>query len=216
MNEKSYIRVNNVPVQEGAPKALIGAGTGLGECLLTKSKAPSSKYYDIFPCEGGHTDFAPRTDFEFGYMMKIKEDLKLDRVSVERCVSGMSLLYLFNYLKETIPDIKTTLDKPDNKVIIEKGLDGSDKICSRVIDEFLSLYGAEAGNLCLKILPFGGLYLLSGLTQALKDKIIKEKTFMNNFLRKGRMQSLLEKVPIFIVDENIGLDGAEEAANRMI
>lgn len=218
MDNTHYIQINKAPVVAGAPKALIGAGTGLGECVLTKSS--KCKNYDIYPCEGGHTDFAPRTDLEFGFMMHIKESLNLDRVSVERCVSGPAIPLLYEYLRNTLTDLESPLyaknNKPENKEIIDAGKDKKDPVCEKVVDSFLSMYGAEAGNLALKVLPFGGVYLLSGITQTLKDKIIKEDIFMNNFLKKGRMRTLLEKVPIFIADDSIGLIGAEEAALRFI
>ena len=218
MDEHSYTKVNNAPIQVGAPKVLIGAGTGLGECVLTKS--PESPYYDIFPCEGGHTDFPARNYLEFGYMDYIKNELKLDRVSVERCVAGPAFPSLFAYLRETFPELKSPVyeknPKPTSEEIVDAGKKKTDPICERAVEIFISLYAAEAGNLALKTLPYGGLYLLSGVTQTLKEKIIKETTFMFNFLRKGRMKGLLEKVPMFIVDANIGMVGAEEAAVRLI
>ena len=216
MDKTHYLPLNANPIQDGEPKALIGAGTGLGECILTKGKG--SKNYEVFPCEGGHTDFAPRNEVEYGYMQFMQEELKLDRVSVERCVAGPAIPMLFKYLKSTLPDVPTSITSasPENTEIMAAALEKKDPLCERVIEEFLALYGAEAGNLALKILPYGGLYLLSGLTQALKKKILEEKTFIQNFLRKGRMSALLEKVPIFIVDENIGILGAEEAALRLI
>jgi glucokinase len=216
MDKTHYQMLNSNPIQDGSPKALIGAGTGLGECLLTKGKG--SKNYEVFPCEGGYADYAPRNDFEFGYMQFIKSELgNIDRVSIERCVAGPAIPLLFKYLKSILPDVPTSItsSNPGNTEIMA-ALEKKDPLCERVIEEFLAMYGTEAGNLALKILPYGGLYLLSGLTQALKKKILEEKTFISNFLRKGRMSSLLEKIPIFIVDENIGLIGAEEAALRLI
>jgi glucokinase len=141
-------------------------------------------------------------------------------VSVERCVAGPAIPSLYNYLRETFPDMKSPLAEAGSKLkgeeIFEAGIKKTDPVCERVVEIFTSLYAAEAGNLALKTLPFGGLYLLSGITQVLKEKILNEKTFMFNFTKKGRMKPLLEKVPIFIVDANIGMVGAEEAASRMI
>jgi len=93
MSEKDYTKVNENPIVPGAQKVLIGAGTGIGECLLTKS--PQSTSYDIFPCEGGHTDFAARNYLEYGYMEFVKNELKVDRCSVERCIAGPAIPLMY-------------------------------------------------------------------------------------------------------------------------
>lgn len=132
----------------------------------------------------------------------------LDRVSYERCCCGLAIPLMYNYLhmeskKEKEPDsalhekIKLPLaqliellekkpqDETINKrvdeidrIIFAAGLNNEDAVCTRTVDLFAALYGSEAGNLALKILPYGGVYLLSSITVVLKDHILKKKTFM--------------------------------------
>ena len=113
MKEEHYTKVNKAPIQDGCPKALIGAGTGLGEAFLTKGVG--GQFYDVFPCEGGHTCFAPRNLKEFNFMQFIKylyilhtirewylknKKETLNRVSVERCCSGLAIIPMFEYLQK--------------------------------------------------------------------------------------------------------------------
>ena len=206
MTREMYTEVTKIPAVPGAPKILIGTGTGLGEAIVTKGTTDDD--YIVFPGEGGHSDFAPRDEIEFGFMLYVKKKLKLDRVSYERCCCGLAIPLMFDYLNEIMKkDIKVEskvyndirerlmklLDLLENspsdesinerikeldKEIFNAGISKEDKVCERTVDMFASLYGAETGNMALKVLPYGGIYLLSSVTLAMKDHIINEKTFL--------------------------------------
>jgi glucokinase len=206
MTREMYTEVTKIPAVPGAPKILLGTGTGLGEAIVTKGS--STDDYIVFPGEGGHVDFAPRNEAEFGFMLYVKKKLNLERVSYERCCCGLAIPLMFDYLNETMKkDIKVEskvyndirerlmklLDLLENspsdesinkrieeldKEIFNAGMSKEDKVCEATVDMFASLYGAEVGNMALKILPYGGIYLLSSVTLAMKDHIIKEKTFL--------------------------------------
>ena len=160
----------------GAPIVCVGPGTGLGECFLTTHVAGANggwEHYTAFPCEGGHTEFAPRTPLEFEmlqYLMK-KFDQK-HRVSVERVVSGRGLANIYEFLcqheewgKLVDPAVEREFNAAGDlqgKVVatnIEKC-----KACKKAMEVFIGAFGSEAGCCALKYLPFGGLYLAGGLT----------------------------------------------------
>ena len=218
LNEELLVKVNNVLPTKGGSKIIIGAGVGLGECFLTQGL--NSVSYSIFATEGGHTDFTPRTVLEYGFMEYVKEFLDLDRVSMERCISRSGLPLLYGYLKETLPHLVSPLSDDNSnvnwKTILEAGISGKDQVCAKTVEMFISLFGSEVGNFALKILPYGGIYLMSDLVMILKEKLITEKTFMNGFLNKGRMRCLLEKMPIYILESNVGLIGAKEYALKWL
>ena len=140
-------------------QALIAAGTGLGEAGLFWD----GKTHRPFACEGGHTDFAPRNAIEIELLLYLTK--KFGHVSYERVVSGPGLHTLFQFLvetgRETVSNpLKKEMEKREPSVVIsEWGCQNREVACTRVLDWFLSLYGAEAGNLALKILSVGGIYI---------------------------------------------------------
>ncbi len=159
-----------------APMAIIGAGTGLGQGFLIKQ----GNQYQVFPSEGGHADFAPRTELEFQLMKYLLDKHDIQRVSVERVVSGLGIVGIYQFLR----DRKIAAESPDIAQIVriweqeagqpEKSVDpgaaigsaalaGSDRLCEQTLQLFIEAYGAEAGNLALKLLPRGGLYIAGGI-----------------------------------------------------
>jgi glucokinase len=124
----------------------------------------------VWSCEGGHTDFPARNEVEFDIMMHIKNTQNLGRVSIERLVSGMGLTNIFEYLSKKYPDrvaphVKKAIESgvDMNKIITENALAKKCDICVETLQIWISLYGAEAGNLALKTLPTGGLYVAGGI-----------------------------------------------------
>lgn len=176
-----YVRLNENPVDPMGPIAMIGAGTGLGHGYIVKNEG--DKYYSVFPSEGGHQDFSPRTDREWKYMTFLQEYFKIKRISLERACSGPAMPLIFKFLaKEGIESqVFTNIDenfKIDNESIIKYGLSGECKICEETIGFLNSMYGAAAGNMCLITIPTGGLYLLGGLSSALESHIRDKRNFM--------------------------------------
>jgi glucokinase len=200
--------------QTAAPIAVIGAGTGLGQGFLIRHLDE----YFVYPSEGGHADFAPRTPIEFELLQDLRQREKIDRVSVERVVSGMGIESIYQFLrdraiasgKEISPADKDPAD------ISKAALEKTDPICEQALEIFVEAYGAEAGNLALKLLPYGGLYLAGGIAAKILPLIEAGDRFITCFNNKGRVSPLLARVPVHIVlNPQVGLIGAAICAARL-
>jgi glucokinase len=206
-----------VVLREGTPRpqaaiAVIAAGTGLGEGGLVWD----GRRYRSLPSEGGHTDFGPRNELEMDLLRYLRT--KYDRVSYERVVAGPGILNLYEFFRSRAdyaePDWLTTrMKKSDPSAAISRaGSEGKDPVCVQVIDLFVSLYGAEAGNLALKILATGGVYVGGGIAPKILRKM-QEGGFVDSFVSKGRYTDLLRRVPIYIVlNDRTALMGAAHYA----
>ncbi|MBD2414135.1 glucokinase [Nostoc calcicola FACHB-389] len=214
--------------QPEAPVAIIGAGTGLGQGFLIKT----GNYYQVFPSEGGHADFAPRNEIEFQLLKYLLGKHDIQRISVERVVSGMGVVAIYQFLR----DRKFAAESPDIAQIVrtweqeagqeEKSVDPGaaigtaalqkrDRLSEQTLQLFIDAYGAEAGNLALKLLPYGGLYIAGGIAPKILP-LIQNSEFLLNFTQKGRMRSLLEEIPVYIIlNSQVGLIGAALCAARL-
>ena len=214
--------------QANAPIAIIGAGTGLGQGFLIHQ---GNRYF-VYPSEGGHADFAPRSDIEFQLLKYLMDKHNIMRISAERVVSGQGIVAIYQFLRDRLQmpesaDIAEAIKTWESQVglkektvdpgaIISKAaLEKRDRLCERTMDIFVEAYGAEAGNLALKLLPYGGLYVAGGI--AAKNLPLMEKgSFLSAFTRKGRMQRLMERVPVHLVlNPQVGLIGAALCAARL-
>ena len=190
-------------------RGLIAAGTGLGEALLIwngKSHLP-------IPSEGGHCDFAPRTDQEIALFHYLRRTLK-GRVSFERVVSGLGIKNVYAFLRDDQgmeePEwLRDRLANEDpNAVIGSAAEDGSSPIAHEAMQLFTAAYGAESGNLALKVLATGGIYLGGGIAPKIL-KTLQSGPFLDAFLDKGRLSPLLEATPVrVILDDTCALLGA--------
>ncbi|HAZ47492.1 MAG TPA: glucokinase [Cyanobacteria bacterium UBA11369] len=214
--------------QKDAPIAVIGAGTGLGQGFLI----PVGDTYQVFSSEGGHTDFAPRTELEFQLLKYLMDKHDIQHVSVERVVSGQGIVSIYQFLRDrlSIPespniaaDIRTWEQQAGQSeksidpaaVISKAGLEASDRLCEQTMQIFIEAYGAEAGNLALKLLPYGGVYIAGGIAAKILP-LIKTGKFLTAFTQKGRMSPLLEKMPVHVVlNPQVGLIGAAICASRL-
>jgi glucokinase len=190
-------------------RGLVSAGTGLGEALLIWN----GRKHNPLPSEGGHCDFAPRSAREVALLEYLLSTLK-GRVSFERVVSGLGLGNIYSFLRDV-----EKIDQPNwlcermktedpNVVIGECAEDGSSSICFETMKIFASAYGAEAGNLALKVLATGGIYLGGGIAPK-RLKTMQNGFFMQAFLDKGRMSALLQSIPVrIILDDTCALLGA--------
>lgn len=190
--------------------AVIAPGTGLGESFLTWD----GSRYRAHSSEGGHSDFAPTDERQvrlLEYMFK-----KFDHVSFEHVCSGVGIPNLYGFLRdvEGIPEdpevAKQVTAAPDPSfVILDHALDPANqsKLCAATIDLFVSILAAEAGNLAVKVLATGGVYLAGGASLHALE-IIKDPEFIRRFRRKGRFADLLERIPVHVVVSPAGLAGA--------
>jgi glucokinase len=191
-----------------AAQALIAAGTGLGEAILHWS----GERYIAAPTEGGHCDFAPRTDQEIELLRYMRKDG--EPVSFEMVLSGRGFLTLHEFLN---PKIRHEgfegSDVDAAPEITRRALEGSCPICVQALDLWVSLYGAESGNLALKALSLGGFFVAGGIAAKILPKMT-DGTFLTAFCRKEKFAELLAEVPVHIVltDQTPVLGAAAEAA----
>jgi glucokinase len=195
--------------EAGGHAGLMAAGTGLGEALLIWD---GTKHRPI-PSEGGHADFAARSNREIALLEYLRSTLK-GRVSWERVVSGLGIKNIYAFLRdvEKINEPGWLHDRMQcedpNAVIGECAEDGSSSLCFETMKIFTGAYGAEAGNLALKVLATGGMYLGGGIAPKIL-KTLQNGTFTQAFIDKGRLSPLLESVPVrVILDDTCALLGA--------
>jgi glucokinase len=184
-------------------RALIAAGTGLGQSLLIWN----GHIHVPYPSEGGHADYAPRNEDEIDLLRFLKEKYN-GRVSFERVVAGMGLTSIYQFLRdvrgmEEPVWLREKIAKASdpNSVITENALSAKSEICEKALDMFVSAYGAEAGNLALKVLSVGGLYIGGGIAPRIIEKL-KDGTFLKAFTDKGRLSQLLINMPVRVILES--------------
>ena len=200
--------------QARLPIAVIASGTGLGESALVWD----GKRYRAIPSEGGHTDFGPRTEVEVELLRYLTK--KFGRVSYERIVAGPGFVNLYEFFRSraTSPEplwLKEKLATADpSATISQAGMEGKDPVCVNVVETFASVYGAEAGNLALKILATGGVYVGGGIAPKILPVI--QKHFMEAFVTKGRYTGLMKQMPLYVIlNEQAALFGAAHYALMM-
>jgi glucokinase len=206
-----------VVLNQGAPgasgnAAVIAAGTGLGEAGLYWD----GRRHHPFACEGGHSSFAPTDHLQLELLSYLMRDLS--HVSWERVVSGPGLLSIYQFLRETGRGEEPAWlaaemqgDDP-SAVISEAALAGTNALCEQALDLFVSLYGAEAGNVALKIMATGGVYVGGGIAPKIIKKLM-EPHFMKAFVAKGRLQPLVQDIPVrVIMNDKAALLGAARFA----
>ena len=204
-----------IPPQKNANIAVIAAGTGLGEAMLCWD----GRAYFPVASEGGHVDFAPQTDQEIDLLRFLRSEY--GHVSYERILSGPGLFNIYRFLRDTgfAPESDWLREKLQNNdpgpTITQIGLTEGDKLCTQTLQLFTSIYGAEAGNLALKTMALGGIYVGGGIAAHILDKL-KDGAFTQAFWNKGRYTDLLKKIPVKVVlDPRAGLMGAAHYTLRL-
>jgi len=201
------------PVERGV-RLVVGAGTGLGMCLITWQGAG----YAVHSSEAGHADFAPVDPIQDQLLLHLRREF--GRVSYERVVSGPGLTRIFAFLEATGGAASKELQeafrrRDDAEVIAEFAATHNDPVAMRALDIFVTAYGAFSGNMALAALPRGGVYLAGGIAPKIAAKL-KDGIFIGAFLNKGRFRGLLATIPVHIVmTPEIGLRGALLEANRL-
>ncbi|CBE67560.1 MAG: glucokinase [Candidatus Methylomirabilis oxygeniifera] len=191
-------------LQPGSPRkgniAVIAAGTGLGEAILYWD----GKRYHPMATEGGHADFAPRSDIEVDLLRYLQREF--GHVSYERLLSGPGLFNIYRFLRDSgiarEPEwLRTRIAEDDaGAVISEIGLAGDDPLCTKALDLFVSMYGSEAGNLTLKAFAIGGVYVGGGIAPKIlagaHDHAPLRSAFTRAFADKGRFADLLRSIEV--------------------
>lgn len=195
----------------GATRALIAAGTGLGEAILYPVD-PAADRYRVLASEGGHADYAPRGAIEIELLRHLTA--RFGHVSYERVISGPGLLNIYDFLKDSgryaEPEwLKERFTAGDQSAAIsEVALAGGAEICVKALDLFVSAYGAEAGNLALRAKALGCVYVGGGIAPKILDKLA-DGAFLQAFLDKGRYEEFLRRIPVrVILNQDTALRGA--------
>jgi glucokinase len=207
-------------LQAGTPRkatmALIAAGTGLGEVLLVWD----GRRHRIVGSEGGHADFAPRTDAETDLLRFLRKEF--GRVSYERVVSGPGLHNIYRFLLASggAPQaewLRSRMETGDpTAVVAEAALANRDSGAVQALDMFVSIYGAEAGNLALKALAVGGVFVGGGIAPKIRAKL-EDGAFVSAFRDKGRLGEMMAAIPVHLVLEpRAALLGAAAIARSLL
>lgn len=202
LQERDLYQLNKGVRREKANRAVISPGTGLGEAFLCKNDGNG---FTAYPSEGGHCDFAPSNSLELEMLAYLQD--KIGHVSYEQVCSGLGIVNIYKFLKES-----TNAREPEwlqeryaqtadqSRVIIDVATDAEIPypICRKTLEIFVSILGAEAGNMALKVMAHGGVYLGGGIPPRIIG-ILDSSNFLKTFLNKGRMSSLLSDVPVHII-----------------
>src|SRR5882757_1865392 len=209
LDSKDLVTLNEGSEDAEGNRAVISARTGLGVAGL---------YWDgfrhhPFGCEGGHSDFAPRNELEMELLTYLQK--KYGRISCERILSGPGIKNIYDFLRDThkaeepqsLKDqMAATADAP--ALISQLATGGKAPICDQTMSIFVSIYGAETGNVALNFMSTGGIFI-GGSVAAKNVAKMKDPVFMQSFLGKGRMVPLLKEMPVTIVlNDDSGLIGA--------
>ena len=207
LEEQDFLELNRgVPIEGN--RVLLSAGTGLGEGLLVWT----GKEHFVSKSEGGHADFAPQNQLEFELYEFLAAEFQ--HVSWERVLSGPGILNLYRFFcaKENaiLPDwLSERIAREDPSAAVLNGaIHGKDPICVKTLEAFIRFLGREAGNLALKAFATGGVYLGGGIAPSILEQL-KSPLFLDEFVFKGRLSSLLGKIPVrVILRSDVGLLGA--------
>jgi glucokinase len=203
------VTLNEGEAQPQGTIAVIAPGTGMGEAFLVWNGAR----YQALASEGGHSDFAPGNATEIGLLQYLQP--RFGHVSVERVCSGRGLPNIYDYLRDRdpaqeTPEVARQLAEAADRtpVIVKNALDSarSCSLCVATLDIFIAILGAEAGNLALKMLSTGGVYLAGGIPPRILP-LLQNGRFMQAFLRKGRLSDVLAGMPVRVILSRAALLG---------
>lgn len=203
LKPSDFVTLNAGQEDRRGNAAIISAGTGLGEAGIYFD----GKQLHPFACEGGHCDFAPRNQLESELLLHLKEKFAQDsfgHVSYERVLSGPGLRNIYEFLRDTgrgqqSPELAAAIATGDPSAAISKAaLDGSSPLCVQAMNLFVSFYGAEAGNLALKLLATRAVYIGGGIAPKIIRKL-QEPPFLAAFSERGRLKPLMRLIPIRVI-----------------
>lgn len=216
LDPQDWHELNPGQPEAGAPIAVLGAGTGLGEAFLFHN----GERYQVIATEGGHKDFAPRNEDEMAllrFMLK-----RHQRVSYERLVSGAGIVAIYEHLTELSgspihPMVEAAMVKGDPAAVIAQlGAENADPLSARAMQMFAGIYGAEAGNMVLQVLARGGVYVAGGIAPK-NLELMTCGIFQSAYKHKGRFSDLVASIPVRLVtNPYLALIGAASAAEELL
>ena len=228
---KDYLWVNKQEIDPNGTKLTFGAGTGLGFGYCVKD--PHSPHYIVCDSQGGRQDYVSKNDLQYALMAYLAKYYGVDHVSVERASCGQSLIPIYQFLKDyekiepeptlyaKLKDFHETSMSDNysalNKELVQKGLKEECPLCKRTLELFVEIYGGVCGNFSTLMMPYGGIYILGGLSVALEPIIVKKGIFMKAYGDKGRIKPFLDQMPIMIITvHDIAIRGLREYCRRLV
>jgi glucokinase len=212
LTREDFFELNRGEENAAGNLAIISAGTGLGEAGLLWD----GNRHLVIPSEGGHADFAPRTDLDIELLRHLRG--RFGQVSWENVLSGPGSQNIYEFLRDTGRGeeppwlAEEFLHTPPPVAITRAALEGTSPLCMQTLDLFVAYYGAEAGNLALKVFATGGVYLGGGIAPKLISKL-NDGIFLKAFIGEGRMKNLLASIPVrVILNDKTALIGAARFA----
>ncbi len=212
LGREDLVSLNMIQGQPHGNQAVVSAGTGLGEAGLYWD----GREHHVFACEGGHVDFAPRNDLEVQLLQYLVA--RFGHVSYERILAGPGLVNVFCFLRDSgrgRPEawLVEEMEASDPAAAISRAaMQGKCDLCVQALDLFVSIYGAEAGNMALKVMATGGVFLGGGIAPKILPKL-KGPLFMEAFRSKGRLQKLMDSIPVRVItNDKTALRGAARCA----
>jgi glucokinase len=189
----------NDALSRSGTKVVVAPGTGLGEAVLFFQDG----HHHVIPSEGGHAGFAPTNLLEIRLLRYLMG--KFGHVSFERVCSGPGIPNIYAFLKKQrfageLPEMKKALKAAADPapIIVQKAMEGECELSIATLNTFVSILGAEAGNLALKVMAMGGVYLGGGIPPKILNKL-KDGTFMASFVNKGRFAEMLAQIPVYVI-----------------
>lgn len=212
--DDEIITLQEGDLREDAPRAVIGSGTGLGQAIML----PVDNGWQVLATEGGHTDFAPTDQLQIELLEYVLE--RFDRVSYGYIVSGIGLVTIYEFLllhqqcDENIALRQAMIAGDSAAAISQFALEHKDQLAGQALDLFIKIYGAQAGNMALTVLPQAGLYIAGGIAVKNVQRFI-DGHFLAAFLDKGKMAKLMHKIPVHLITQpKVGLLGASLLARQ--
>jgi glucokinase len=192
------LQLNDAPPRSGT-KAVVAPGTGLGEAVLFYRDG----HHHVLPSEGGHAGFAPTNLLEIRLLRYLMG--KFGHVSFERVCSGPGIPNIYAFLKKQrfakeLPEMRKVLKAAVDPapIIVQKAMEGECELSIATLNTFVSILGAEAGNLALKVMAHGGIYLGGGIPPKILSKL-KDGTFQAALVNKGRFAEMLAQIPVYVI-----------------
>ena len=215
-HQQALLRSGAAPPDPEAPVAILGAGTGLGVAI----GIPTRQGLKAIPSEASHAEFAPRSDAEWQLKQWLKADLGLERVSIERVVSGTGLGEVMRWLLATDPGAAghplAAVEAADRPAATAEAAAAGDALARRAMDLWLGAYGSTAGDLALQTLCSGGLWVGGGTAEKLLQEL-RSDTFLQPLLGKGRLSPVLDQVTVMaLTDPEAGVFSAACRARSLM
>ncbi|MGB5631209.1 MAG: glucokinase [Waterburya sp.] len=208
LKDEEIVTIKNGRTIPGGNRAVIAVGTGLGEALVIEVDGQSR----VIASEGGHSDFGAFDELQSGLLRYIQQQYQ--RVSYDMILGGLGLVQIYNYLIAsgygvTPPWLSQKINQGEAAAAIgQAGVNNECEVCAKAIDLFVAILAAEAGNVALRFLARGGIYIGGGIPPRIINKLM-QPLFIEHFINKDKITHLLEDIPVYVVlNDQMALQGS--------